>query len=179
METDFKLFDPRTDAESSIPDVPGNYLIALREGCQLPSIGVIPVFKELEYGGKAYRIAYTGVSEQSLRRRDYHQHFTGNNAGRSTLRKSIGCMMGLRKVPRDVNKPQNGKTKFADEDERMLSEWMRDNLVVFYAVCERKNVKAMEKKHIGTFAPPLNIKDNPDKVNEEFRNELCRLRRNK
>lgn len=45
METDFKLFNPQIDDQKQIPDTPGNYFLVLREGCQLPSIGIAPVYK--------------------------------------------------------------------------------------------------------------------------------------
>ena len=44
-----------------------------------------------------------GISTVSIRKRDYQQHFIGNNAGKSTLRKSLGSLMGFPKIPRDKN----------------------------------------------------------------------------
>ena len=55
--------------------------------------------------------------KKSLKKRDYKQHFAGNNSGGSTLRKSLGSLMGLKKIPRDKNNPFNGKTKFSETDE--------------------------------------------------------------
>ena len=101
METEFKLFDPKISTMDELPDKPGNYFIVLRVNCQLPSIGITPIYHKWNYENVKYDIIYTGISNQSLRVRDYKQHFTGNNAGRSTLRKSLGSMMGFFK-PKSV-----------------------------------------------------------------------------
>ena len=87
--------------DEPLPDKPGNYFIVLRVNCQLPSIGITPIYHKWNYENVKYDIIYTGISNQSLRVRDYKQHFTGNNAGRSTLRKSLGSMMGFFK-PKSV-----------------------------------------------------------------------------
>ena len=109
METMFKLFDPQARTIDKLMDVSGNYFVVLRKGCQLPHIDVIPIYTQWKYEGELYDIVYTGIN---LRKRDYAQDFKRNNAGRSTLRKSLGSMMGLTKVPRDKKNPSNGKTKF-------------------------------------------------------------------
>ena len=83
------LFDPLRDTEMSLPDSPGNYIVVLRNSSILPEIGAKPVMKNLEIDGRQFDVIYTGISSKSLRKRDYGQHFTGNNAGRSTLRKSL------------------------------------------------------------------------------------------
>lgn len=173
----FRLFNPQVDTEKDLPDKPGNYFIILREGCQLPSIKITPIMKKWDLNGAQYDIVYTGVSTVSLRKRDYAQHFTGNNAGRSTLRKSLGSMMGFRKIPRDKNNPGNGKTKFCESDEEKLSQWMRENLLVLYAPCGSvEKIENDEIMYIKSYNPPLNIQNNANEENEEFRKELKRLR---
>ena len=120
MNNSFKLFDPMKDCESILPDLPGNYFIVLRPTSQLAPIKVTPEFHYIDYNNNHYPIIYTGISNISIRKRDYHQHFIGNNAGRSTLRKSIGSLMGFSKIPRDKNNSDNGKTKFNENDEETL-----------------------------------------------------------
>lgn len=101
-------------------------------------------------------------------------HFIGNNAGRSTLRKSIGCLFGYELIPRD-SKP-NGKTKFSDTDEEMLSEWMCENLLVFY--CVTKEYENMEDYLITKYNPPINIEKTDGIIeNHKFREKLKSLRR--
>ena len=125
METTFKLFNPQTMKASDLPDCPGNYLVVLaNESSRLPDVGIEPVYTKTEHNGMYYDVIYTGISTDSLRKRDYKQHFTGNNAGVSTLRKSLGSLMGMKKIPRDAGKPENGKTKFSENDEICLSNWM-------------------------------------------------------
>ena len=107
----FRKFDPQTQLSSILPDSPGNYIVCLRKGSDLPEIGI-------EYEVKSFqglRVIYTGIAGKSLRKRDYRQHFNGN-AGGSTLRKSIGSLFGYKKIPRDKD-PNSGKTKFSGQDE--------------------------------------------------------------
>lgn len=171
------LFDPQHDAETSLPDGPGNYIVILRNSSTLPDVGIKPVMKTLEIGGRQFEVIYTGISSKSLRKRDYGQHFTGNNAGRSTLRKSLGSMMGLKKIPRDRNNPNNGKTKFADADEEKLSKWMRENLLLLYCKVDEDNVKTLEEQLIAELNPPLNLQKNHNAENMAFRAKLSELRK--
>lgn len=178
METEFKLFDPKISTMDELPDEPGNYFIVLRANCQLPSIDITPIYHKWNYENVEYNIIYTGISNQSLRVRDYKQHFTGNNAGRSTLRKSLGSMMGFLKIPRDKNNPTNGKTKFSMQDEEKLSAWMKDNLLLFYKPCNSKDeIERNEKKFIYDYNPPLNLQGNENEENKKFREKIKMLRR--
>jgi hypothetical protein len=177
-QLDFKIFDPSKDTENDLPDRPGNYIVVLRKEAKLPDVGIEPMMKTREYGGEAYDVIYTGISKESLKNRDYHQHFTGNNAGRSTLRKSLGSMMGMKKIPRDANKPDNGKTKFEATAEAILSDWMRDNLLLFYRVATVDEVDGLEQQLIDYYNPPLNIQNNRNVTNIGFRNSLKNLRKN-
>lgn len=178
MKDSFKLFDPMKDCSSILPNIPGNYLIVLRTYSQIPQIEITPKFHYIDFNGSHYQVIYTGISNKGIRKRDYNQHFTGNNAGQSTLRKSLGSLMGFPKIPRDKNKPENGKTKFNEKDEETLSQWMRENLLLFY--CTRNNatqpIETWEKELIDFYNPPLNIKSNTNLINEEYRNLLKKLR---
>lgn len=178
MNNSFKLFDPMKDCESILPDLPRNYFIVLRPTSQLAPIKVTPEFHYIDYNNNHYPIIYTGISNISIRKRDYHQHFIGNNAGRSTLRKSIGSLMGFSKIPRDKNNSDNGKTKFNENDEETLSQWMRENLLLFYSVENRKKeqIETLEQEFINDYNPPLNILGNKNSVNKEYRALLKTLR---
>lgn len=116
---------------------------------------------------------YVGKSSKSLRIRDYKQHFTGT-AGNSTIRKSLGCLLGFKLIPRDINSPQNGKTTFGEFDERTLTEWMKDNLLLFYYA--NNDYANVEKELIRIYNPPLNLQGNFNKTNLDFRKELSALR---
>ncbi len=167
----FELFDPMKDKEDKIPDKSGNYIVVLREKVELPVIDITPIYNMY----KGYRVIYTGISSKSLRKRDYSQHFTGNNAGHSTLRKSLGSLMGLKKIPRDTKKPENGKTKFTDADEEKLSAWMKENLLLFF-LCENE-FATLEEFLINKLNPPLNIQGNKNEVNQDYRDKLRKLRK--
>jgi hypothetical protein len=165
-------FDPQTDRETKVENGPGIYLICLRNNSTLPPVSIKPIltsFEELE-------VIYTGIAGGSLRTRDYRQHFKGNNAGRSTLRKSLGVLFGYKQIPRDKDGSLK-KTKFNDENEKILSTWMGGNLIMYSLLTQ--DYEDIEKELINHFNPPLNLKDNHNIINLEFRQLLSQLRRNK
>lgn len=167
--TDFRPYDPAVDAAASVPDACGNYIIVLKKGCSLPQTAIKPVMKTM----KGLQVIYTGIASKSLRTRDVKTHFDGN-AGRSTLRKSLGCVFGYKFVPRDANNPDNGKVKFSDADEKRLSAWMKKNLILYY--CVNDDFAAHELELINQFNPPFNLKDNHNEVNSLFRSSLSDMR---
>lgn len=164
------LFDPLKDSHLKLPDEAGNYIICLRKGVQLPEVEVSPKHSQFE----GLKVIYTGIASKSLRSRDYRQHFTGNNAGSSTLRKSIGSLFRFVKIPRDKD-PSNGKTKFTLADEQKLSDWMRKNLVMFFNAND--DYMSQEQKLIDSLNPPLNLKSNNQPENSDFRSLLSKLRK--
>jgi len=168
----FTLFDPSKNSSTDIPDNPGNYIVCLKKGSKLPDIGIA-------YKMKTYQnlnVIYTGIAGKSLRKRDYRQHFTGNNAGSSTLRKSIGSLFGFPKIARDKD-PSNGKTKFTEKDEFELSEWMKSNLVLFFK--SNLNPDKLEDDLIKELNPPLNLSKNNNIENTDYRRKLSELRSKK
>ncbi|MDE6577194.1 MAG: hypothetical protein K2J82_02505 [Muribaculaceae bacterium] len=172
----YALFDPTVDKESKIVDCPGLYVLLLRKGSKLPECGVDYTPCMITYDGEEYELIYVGISNKSLRKRDFHQHFTKNNAGQSTLRKSIGSLMGLKKTYRsegEKGKP-SPKIKFVDNDEEKLSEWMKKNLLLLFKASS--NPKDMEKDMIAVLNPPLNISENTNFINRPYRDNLSRLR---
>lgn len=174
----YKRFDILNDSSHILPDKPGNYIVVLRQGSTLPGKQQPEMLTTVSYDGEEFQVIYTGIST-NLRKRDYRQHFTGNNAGKSTLRKSLGSLMELKKIPRDKTPSLSGseKTKFTDEDEATLSKWMKENLLFFF---NENNMPEMEEgRLIFTLNPPLNLKNNSNPINEAFRKGLSKLRNNK
>lgn len=165
-------FDPTTDSEIIIANNSGNYILCLRANSNLPTVSIKPIFTTFE----KLKVIYTGIAGESLRTRDYRQHFKGNNAGRSTLRKSLGVLFGYRQIPRDKD-PSTGKTKFSNTDEQVLSEWMCSNLIMFFLT--NSNFATTEKELINHFNPPLNLQGNHNNINADFRQLLSRLRGSK
>ncbi len=166
---EFNLFDPEIHASNHISDNPGNYIVCLKKGSVLPDIGISCVMKTYQ----ELNVVYTGIAGKSLRKRDYRQHFTGNNAGRSTLRKSLGSMFGYTKIARDRD-PSTGKTKFNESDEKKLSEWMQSNLVLFFK--SNLNPQVLEEELINELNPPLNLDKNKHIINHDFRRKISELR---
>ena len=162
-------FSPETNTEKEIEDCPGNYILCLNEKAKLPVADHNLVFKKFE----GLDVLYTGIAGKSLRKRDYRQHFTGNNAGRSTLRKSIGVLLGYNLIPRDKD-PLSRKTKFTEENEKELSKWMKNNLIMYYYPTKIYNT--LESKLIQHFNPPLNLSLNKNNTNKEFLKYLSSLR---
>ncbi|MCO5249422.1 MAG: hypothetical protein M9887_10820 [Chitinophagales bacterium] len=164
-------FEPNKDNEDKIPNSPGNYILCLRKGSKLPEISVLPVMEKFEN----LEVIYAGNTSKSLRTRDFRQHFTGNNAGRSTLRKSLGVLFGYKLIPRDKD-PHTGKTKFNDKDELKLTNWMRENLILFFA--PSLNYIENEQELITYFNPPINLQKVTSEINYDFRRLLSQLRKN-
>lgn len=165
-------FDPTTDMETTIPDKSGNYILCLNTNSNLPKVSISPTFTSFD----GLKVIYTGIAGSSLRSRDYRQHFKGNNSGRSTLRKSLGVLFNYKQIPRDSD-PSNGKTKSELTDEQKLTEWMINNLVMYFL--PTTNFDSIEIKLINHFNPPLNLKDNCNSINEDFRKLLSSLRSQK
>ncbi len=168
---DFQLGNFKNSNHSyfDIPDKPGNYIVCLNDLCELPGIGCD--VKYVLFENK--KVIYTGITKTSLRNRYYKQHFSGDNAGRSTLRLSLGVLLGYQKIYRDKDKIRN-KYKFNSFDERELSIWMKKNLTFYYLVgadfIENENLL------IATFKPPLNLSKNSSIINSDFRRKLSSLR---
>lgn len=152
-----------------IPDSSGNYVVCLQKGKRLPKVDIEPNYKTF----KGFEVVYTGIASKSLKKRDYKQHFNGN-AGSSTLRKSIGSLFGYTKIKRDKN-PASKKTKFGEKDEAQLSQWMHDNLVLFYT--ENNAPDSLEDELIAKYNPPLNLAKNKNEINQQFRALLKELRK--
>jgi len=165
-------FDPSVDSDTDIADKAGNYIICLKQDSKLPPVSIEPEFASFE----GLNVIYTGIAGSSLRNRDYRQHFTGNNAGRSTLRKSLGALFGFQQIPRDSD-PTTGKTKFGEEDEQILSDWMEINLIMFYT--PTKDYGNFEIPLINLLNPPLNLQHNHNSVNTDFRILISTLRNKK
>ena len=169
----FKIFDPMTMDSNMLPNVAGNYVFLLRKGSQLPKVDIEPKIPEFTLDGNTYQAIYTGIASKSLRKRDYRAHFIGNDASRSTLRKSIGSLFGYDLIPRKEGDSKHEKFKPADEEK--LTKWMKNNLLL--AFVENADPESMEDKLIAELNPPLNLDKNDNTVHAEFRALLSKLRR--
>lgn len=168
----FKLFDPMTMDSNTLPNVAGNYVFLLRKGSQLPKVDIEPKIPEVTLDGNTYQAIYTGIASENLRQRVYRTHFVSNNASRSTLRKSIGSLIGYDLIPRKEGDLKHKKFKPANEEK--LTEWMMSNMLL--AFVENADPEPLEEKLIAELNPPLNLDKNTNMVNKEFRALLSKLR---
>jgi hypothetical protein len=160
------VFSPNKDTESSLPMGTGLYLICIKDLNSLPSI-----MKNLDFVPfEGHYILYIGISRtQGLRYRDYRNHFRGS-ARNSTLRKSLGVLLGLQKYYY-----KNKKYRFIEEHEKILTNWMKENLILYYYLTTEL-IDETERYLIKQISPPLNIKGNQSIKNDEFRKALLHLR---
>ena len=166
---EFIIFDPKIQNGKDLPEVPGNYLVAIRNINALPTLGF--TIESPRYRGQ--HLIYTGVAKTNIRGRVWKNHFCGN-AGHSTLRLTLGCLLGFTPIPRDKKNPDNGHVRFNSNDERELRTWMKENLV-FY-ILPNDDPKQLESDLIQQFNPPLNLSENENPVYQEFRSQLPFLR---
>ena len=167
---DFTLFDPLVNDGSNLPLSPGNYVVTIRDFRALPALGCEVVTSSF----RGHSLIYTGITGDTLRNRIWNQHL-GDNAGRSTLRLTLGCLFGYEKIPRDTNNPNNGMVRFCPENEKELQGWMKENLLFYYL--PNKEPKSIEEELIETFNPPLNLMKNYNPVNQDYRRKVSNLRR--
>ena len=169
---DFILFDPLVNHKSNLPKKKGNYIVTIRDIRALPTQGCKIVTSLLQ----GREVIYTGITSNSkgLYYRIGNQHL-GDNAGRSTLRLSLGCLLGYTLIPRDKSKPDNGMVRFNVNDELALLKWMNENLLFYFLPNE--SPKKLEAKLIEELNPPLNLQENYNPVNQEFRTAIKSLRR--
>ncbi|GDY68014.1 GIY-YIG nuclease family protein [Streptomyces avermitilis] len=101
--------------------------------------------------GIAPRYMANRTSTQNLRKR-VRYHYRGNAAG-STLRLTLGCLLGL-----EMGRVGSGKQMTFGKSEMALTHWMADNARVCWA--EQDEPWAMESQFIFQFDLPLNLDQN-------------------
>lgn len=120
---------------------------------------------QLLYVGIAPRHMKTRASAQNLRTR-VRYHFRGNAAG-STLRLTLGCLLGLelRRVG------SGGRLTFCRAGEARLSQWMAENAQVCWV--EDPEPWTTESELIAQLDLPLNLDQNR---HNDFHSHLKELR---
>ena len=83
-------------------------------------------------------------------------------------------LFGYKQIPRDKDS-DSGKTKFAECDGHLLSDWMKNNLVMF--ILPTQDYENTEHQLIKCLNPPFNLKGNNNILNSDFRNYLKNLRK--
>lgn len=106
----------------------------------------------LLYVGIAPRFMANRTSTQNLRKR-VRYHYRGNAAG-STLRLTLGCLLGL-----ELRRVGSGKRMtFGKAGEATLSQWMADHARVCWI--EQSEPWGLESQFISQLDLPLNLDQN-------------------
>ncbi|MPZ99475.1 MAG: hypothetical protein GEU80_09105 [Dehalococcoidia bacterium] len=148
------LSPPRSRAEvlsraSPVPSESGLYAWTFGE-----PPGQVPVSGCVEIAGRS--LLYIGVapsrvnSRRTLRDR-LLTHYAGNAAG-STLRLTLGCLLGLPLVRK------GSRLTFGTDGEQALSSWMGERAFVSWVVHPRP--WEIESQLVAMHQPPLNIEGN-------------------
>lgn len=165
--TSFVEYDPLVDDPKSIPEEPGSLIFVLRYMSNLHQLAGMEL-KEFE----GQEVLFVGESE-NLRKRIALDHFKGDSS-RSSLRISFGCLLDMAQIPRDKT-PDGVHFRFSKEDEQWLTQWMKENLLVYYKATPYH--APLTKLLMSALNPPLNLENtSPDW--QEFKKELIELRNN-
>jgi hypothetical protein len=118
------------------------------------------------------KLLYVGIaprgpalSKATLRSR-LRAHYTGNAEG-STLRLTLGCVLGL-----ELRRSRSGRTMTFGPHETDLSQWMAENAFVTWV--EHNQPWVLEASLIGRLDLPLNLEQNSHHI---FHVRLAQLRR--
>lgn len=121
----FKETKASLENQTDYPNNPGIYCFFLKDNAHLG-----------DFIGE--KIIYVGIAKDSLKTRDFSQHFKTGRTGSSTLRRSIGAILkeqlNLRAMPRGKPNTANRINNYnfnAPEDES-LTTWMTKNLLIGY-----------------------------------------------
>ena len=118
----------------------------------------------LLYVGIAPRHMNGRTSSQNLRKR-LRNHYRGN-ASSSTLRLTLGCLLGL-----DLQRMGNGRLTFGTTGEAQLSEWMHEHARVCWYPTDQPWL--IESEAIRRLDLPLNLDQNR---HHPFHQQLTQLR---
>lgn len=162
--TSFVEYDPLVDDPKSIPEEPGSLIFVLR---YMSNLHQLAGMKLKEFEGQ--KVLFVGESE-NLRKRIAFDHFKGDSS-RSSLRISFGCLLDMEQIPRDKT-PDGVHFRFSKEDEQWLTQWIKENLLVYYKATPYHT--PMTKLLMSALNPPLNL-ENTSPYWQEFKKELIEL----
>ena len=145
----FEEYDPLVDEPESIPEEAGSYIVVCREEGE--GFGLM-VGEPQEFEGQD--AIYVGSSDNL---REVADLFKGN-AIQTPLRLVIGALHCLNPV-----KTKKGN-RFSEEDERRLSKWMKENLLVYWQA--NPEPEKVTKLLLDELDPALNLdNESPNLVN--------------
>ena len=154
----FEEYDPMYNDPEDIPEEAGSFIIVVREDGE--GFAYMPEDPQ-EFEG--HDVLYVGELENL---RNVTEFFKGNSA-QSFLRLNIGLLNYL-----EPEKSEKG-TRFSAEDERWLSNWLKENILVFYQV--NPDHESVTNKLTDELDPLLNL-DHKSAVWEDYRRKLDVMR---
>ena len=123
-------------------------------------------------------IIYIGKTESGLKKRIVKTHFKDGKTGSSTLRRSLGAILidnlTLEPISRSSAEARFRDYKFINKSEKILTEWMINNLSVSFIPYNRgkRLLRKMESEIIYLLSPILNISRNSNNRNGLILKEL-------
>jgi hypothetical protein len=168
-----RLYPPSKVLATIDPDIKGVYAWWFRNNT-LPHV---PLHGTRKFRAMSLLYVGTGPSSSTSRQflRDRLKDHIGNDATRSTLRRSLGSLMAERlKLEFEVIRV-SGRTRChfgLGSGENDLSDWMEKNARVSWVICDRPWL--LETHLIRNLSLPLNLKNN---AQHPFRQTLYGLRR--
>ena len=150
----------------SFPKKSGIYALFLKKGSDLKG-----------YTVPDDNLIYIG-STDNLAERAQENHFNSDSTGFSTLRRTIGAIMkevfSLKSIPRShgISETNYKNYKFIATGERLLTDWMRNNLEIgYYSVFE--DYEKIEKEMLKSLRPILNLKG----CDNHYKKQIMALRK--
>ncbi|RJO60958.1 hypothetical protein C4544_04095 [candidate division WS5 bacterium] len=152
----------------SFPKRSGIYALFLKKGSDLK-----------EYSVTGDGLIYIG-STDNLSERAQENHFNSDSTGFSTIRRTLGAIMkedfDLKTIPRSPGPSETNykNYKFIAVGEKLLTDWMRNNLEIGYCPIF-EDYEKIEKKMLKFLCPILNLKgcDNPYKKQIMALRKIC------
>lgn len=108
------------------------------------------------------RPLYVGKAEESLVKRDVHQHFRTGKTGSSTVRRSLAAFqrshLDLQARPRNPKNPGHySNYSVQEEGDRKLTEWMHTHLrLALWLRPGEDELRPIESALLQHWKPPLN-----------------------
>ena len=107
---------------------------------------------------------YVGKSEDSVRARVFDTHLTVGETGRSTVRRTLAALLGLRGIPRPTKLANPTRKQMlqltanfalGEEDDIWLSAWMAENLAIRGIGSAHRPLRDLERAVAAQLRPPL------------------------
>jgi hypothetical protein len=144
--------------EHLVPSEPGIYCIQT-----INAEAFLKIFLNT-FKVRCHKIVYFGITKGSLKKRLLEQEL--HSKGPGTFFRSIGAILGFVPPAGSLSTYSNKNNfKFSPEDINAIINWMNNNLIINWVLVD-SNWRAIEKQLIVKYRPLLNIRDNPEVIEE-------------